>query len=143
MATFFNGAALIGAVMLLFPNFSDAQFGCELNFAHTGNLQSWTVPNGVTTIRLEAAGAEGGYSNDGPCYQGGLGATVAGDFSVSPGETLQIIVAGKGTDDFGTVIGTGGGGATFIARGSNGFSDFVAGNILLIGGGGGGAFLSR
>ncbi len=112
---------LLGVVGWMFgQTTAAAQAGCEVTFAFTGGLQSWTVPPGVTSIRIEAAGAKGGNETVCSfCAQGGLGAKVAGDFAVTPGQTLQIIVAGQGAGD---AFSAAGGGATFVARGSNGFS---------------------
>jgi uncharacterized protein YrzB (UPF0473 family) len=105
----------------------------DITFNATGNLQNWIVPAGVTSIRIEAAGAQGGSANT---QIGGKGAVVAGDFSVTPGTTYQIIVAKQGS----AICG---GGATFIALGTNGYADFTSGNILLIAGGGGGVSINK
>jgi hypothetical protein len=131
-APFLRFALLCGLVLSL--GVASAQSCDQVSFAFTGGLQSWPVPAGVTSIRIEAAGASGGGNDrDAP---GGLGAKVTGSFAVTPGEVLQIIVGGKGEDH---PFSGGGGGGTFIARGFAGFSNFVSANILLIAGGGGGA----
>jgi hypothetical protein len=135
-APFLRFVLLCGLVLRL--GAASAQTGCGVSFAFTGELQSWPVPADVTSIRIEAAGASGG-GND-RFSPGGLGAKVTGTFAVIPGEVLQIIVGGKGEDD---PFSGGGGGGTFIARGGDGFSNFVSANILLIAGGGGGADFGR
>ncbi len=105
-----------------------SQVDCPVIFEATGALQTYTVPAGVTSINIEASGSQGGNGVN----QGGNGATLFGTFPVIPGETLQIIVGDRRANN------SNGGGATFIARGTNGFSDFTPANILLIAGGGGG-----
>ena len=100
-------------------------------FNYTGAIQNWMVPADVYTIRIEASGAQGG-SGDAGNYTGGLGAEVAGEFSVTPGETLNIVVGGAGQNGISSVAG-GGGGGSFAYRGSIGDTG------LLIAAGGGGA----
>ena len=53
-------------------------------FSYTGSQQSFTVPGGVTTITVDAAGAEGGAG--GP----GKGGRTQGDISVTAGATIYI-----------------------------------------------------
>jgi collagen type VII alpha len=70
---------------------------------------TFTVPAGVSSVRVALLGGAGGN-----CYgaNGGQGALLAGDFSVYPGEILSIGVAGEGTDcRNGRAGGQGGGGA--------------------------------
>ncbi len=82
-----------------------------LTFNYTGSIVSWTVPAGVTTIRVEAWGGQGGGN------VGGKGARVRGDFVVTPGETLKIIAAENGyVTNQGQYYGAGGGGGSFIYR---------------------------
>ncbi len=95
------------------------------NNTHTGpygNMQSWTVPSGVTCVTIEVWGAQGGGN------QGGAGARMKGTFTVTPGQVLQILVGQMG--ESGGSRG-GGGGGSFVTDNSN--------NPLIIGGGGGGA----
>jgi ribonuclease G len=58
-------------------------------FAFTGGAQSYTVPCGVTRIRIEAWGSQGG----GPA--GGNGGYVRGELTVSNGQVLQVFVGGR------------------------------------------------
>ena len=115
---------------------------CALNqvFNPTGSLQTWVVPTGVETIKIEASGAEGGSGFTGTEYfTGGKGAVIEGEFSVTPGETLNIVVGEKG-EDGGTkpppnnTVAGGGGGGSFVYRGAIGGS----GLMIAAGGGGGG-----
>jgi len=105
------------------------------SFSYTGTVQLFVVPAGVTTITIEAWGAQGGDGYAAATSPGGLGAYVAGDFAVTPGQTLEIVVGGTGSD--GAVVsssslnGGGGGGGSFV-------NDLATGMPLAIGGGGGG-----
>lgn len=104
-------------------------------FNYTGAEQTYVVPAGVTTMRVEAWGASGAGS-------GGKGGYVAGTLTVTPGETLRIYV---GQDSGGGAGGYNGGGASggAGAGGGGGASDVRQGgaalaNRVLIGAGGGG-----
>lgn len=48
-------------------------------FDYTGTIETYTVPVGVTSISIQAYGAQGGNDN------GGLGAGMYGEFAVVPG----------------------------------------------------------
>ncbi len=101
------------------------QQGDPVVFSYTGSLDSWIVPDGVTSITIEAIGAQGGNSS---YADGGLGALIRGTVDVTPGEELQILVGeqGQGASD-----AAGGGGGSFVTRADN--------TPLVIAGGGGGA----
>jgi hypothetical protein len=74
-----------------------------------GGGHTFTVPAGVSSVRVALLGGAGGN-----CYgaSGGQGALLAGDFSVYPGEIVSIGVATDGTDcRNGRAGGQGGGGA--------------------------------
>jgi hypothetical protein len=106
--------------------------GCAVTFNNTntgtsGTIQNWTVPAGVTSINIEAWGAQGGYGTT--SYTGGLGARMKGTFTVTPGQILKILVGQLGQDWAGYKAG-GGGGGTFVTDNSN--------NPLCIAGGGSG-----
>lgn len=90
-------------------------------FNYSGRIESFTVPAGVTYLRIEAWGAQGGNS-------GGRGARIRGDVTVTPGEVLRILVGGQGTAKHS--YQSGGGGGSFVVRQNN--------NPLIIAGGGGG-----
>ncbi len=113
----------------------------------------WTVPAGVTSIRVVATGASGGQNNSGPVSSAvgtpAGGGTVAATLAVTPGEKLTIVVGGAGAPQTGGYNGGGtgaihsgnryyaggGGGATDVRRGS-----FLTDRILVAGGGGGRSF---
>ncbi|MEI6766479.1 MAG: glycine-rich protein [Bacteroidota bacterium] len=98
---------------------------------NTGLLQSWTVPAQVTKITIEAFGAQGG-SGSGGSLTGGKGARMKGDFNVTPGDVIKILVGQAGGSSGGPHGNeNGGGGGSFVVKQS--------GNVpLLIAGGGGG-----
>lgn len=110
-------------------------------FGYVGGGQNYVVPAGVTRLRVECRGAQGGG------YAGGKGGRVAGDIDVTPGETLAVRVGGQpgglaggfngggngGASVPGGMLAYGGGGATDVRRGVGGLSDRV-----MVGAGGGG-----
>lgn len=56
----------------------------------------WTVPAGVTRIRVDVVGAGGG---GGPQSQVGSGARITGELSVAPGQTVEMIAGAGGSRD--------------------------------------------
>ena len=82
-----------------------------LTFNYTGAVQTYTIPVGVTSVTISAAGAQGG-GNTG----GGLGASMAGVFTVTPGETLYLVVGQQGQLQIGgqSQNSSGGGGGSFV-----------------------------
>lgn len=71
----------------------------SITFVYTGRLQSFTVPSGVYSITVSAVGAGGGPI-DGPSAKlGGYGASITGNFTVTPEETLAVLVGGAGGSD--------------------------------------------
>ncbi|WP_055743046.1 BMQ_0737 family morphogenetic spore coat protein [Brevibacillus choshinensis] len=99
------------------------------NFTFTGGIQSFIVPPTVTSLTIRAVGARGG---DG-LSTGGRGAYIQGDFPVTPGDVLSILVGGAGGGD--DLTAGGGGGGSFVWRTT---SPVDAANILIAAGGGGG-----
>jgi len=100
-------------------------------FSVASGIQSWTVPaNG--TYRINAVGASGGENNGGTFFPGrpGQGATIQGDFVLTKGTVLNLVVGQKGV--YGS-NGSGGGGGSFVYTGSIG----GAGLLIAAGGGGG------
>lgn len=90
-------------------------------------IQTWTVPY-TGNFRIEARGAQGGASTN----AGGLGAVMAGDFALTAGEVLRILVGQMG-DNGGSGPG-GGGGGSFVVRSP--YTSTV--NAILVAGGGSG-----
>jgi hypothetical protein len=95
-----------------------------IDFTFTGSLVTFTVPT-TDSYQILAFGAEGGSSGL-PGGDGGRGAEIGGDFSLTAGETLQIAVGGAGG-------GNGGGGGSFVVGPVNAL-------LVIAGGGGGGGF---
>ena len=96
---------------------------------------SFEVPAGVTEVSAVAIGGGGGAafctgSNASSAGGGGGGGTAWGTFTVTPGETLTVVVGtgGMGGESAGAIAGASGGDST-ISRG---------GTVLLNGGGGAG-----
>ncbi len=114
-------------------------------FSYTGGTQSFTVPIGVTSITVDAYGAQGGSG-------GGLGGRVQATLVVTPGQALQVRVGGQGGNSaLGVVTGgyNGGGssgscGPQYCGSGGGGASDvrtgaFALADRLVVAGGGGGS----
>lgn len=125
-------------------------------FSYTGALQTFVVPDDVTDLTLTVHGAGGGLGigASGALHSvTGKGVTLSGILAVTPGETLNLYVGGKGGDAAPTTAGAagwngggaglyfgtsgaasgGGGGATDIRRGGTA----LANRILVAAGGGG------
>jgi hypothetical protein len=97
-------------------------------FETTLALDTFTVPDNVTSITIEAWGAQGGGGTEGGNgFDGGLGARMKGTFVVTPGQVLTVLVGQKGFSPDG--YRGGGGGGTFVTTGLT---------PLVVAGGGGG-----
>lgn len=83
--------------MSLSPSISLAQ---TFTFNYTGAVQTWVVPAGVTSVNIQAWGAQGGNGANGSGASGGgiggLGAKASGTLAVTPGQILNIYVGGRG-----------------------------------------------
>ena len=95
----------------------------------TNGIQYWTVPTGVSLIRITALGAKGGNVAFGSV--GGSGASMRGDFTVTPGSVLKILVGQVGQNGQNSA---GGGGGTYVTYTNN--------TPLIVAGGGGGGYYS-
>jgi hypothetical protein len=100
-------------------------------FNYSGVVQNFTVPNGVTSITIQAFGAQGGNGYAGA--SGGNGGSVTATIAVAPGDMLYIRVGGQGGTSVGSTGGSGG-----YNGGGNGGSGFLP-MIDLAGSAGGGA----
>ncbi|GAA5140637.1 hypothetical protein GCM10023340_01080 [Nocardioides marinquilinus] len=134
-----------------------------VTFGYTGAERAFTVPAGVTSLHVEAVGAEGGdgtTSEVEPAIgQGGRAARVTADLEVTPGQVLYVRVGGEG-GGFSTATyssgapgwngggtggqtvydqGAGGGGATDIrtCAAADTACDSLASRLLVAAGGGG------
>ena len=125
-------------------------------YTFTGAPDSFVVPECVTTVDIDALGAQGGSSN--ATGAGGYGGRVQARLSVTPGAVLQIRVGGAGVlcsvDNGGGFNGGGvancagtagapstlysatGGGATDIRVSPYGLDD----RVIVVGGGGGAGY---
>ena len=105
------------------------------NFNSTGSIQSLTIPE-TGRYKLEVWGAQGGstYSNDTFHNIGGFGGYSSGEVELQAGQTIYIVVGGKGTD---TVAN---GTARTLTGGYNGGGKaYMAANVNRSSGSGGGA----
>jgi hypothetical protein len=101
-----------------------------VTFLPTGDEQTFTIPDGVTSVHVIAVGGEGGTG--GGCLANcggarGFGALASADLPVTPGEVLYVEVAGNGA------LGDSGGPGGFNGGGAGGAG------LSCNGGGGGGA----
>ena len=107
-----------------------------------GGIQEWTVPR-TGSYRIEAFGAksEWGDRSGSSSYRGGYGARMRGEFTLTEGEIIQILVGQNGVNATHTQntgqpgIGAGGGG-TFVMKTPY---NTTASILVIAGGGGGGA----
>lgn len=122
-------------------------------FDYTGHTQTYTVPAGVSQLKLTLDGASGGMIGSANNTTS-TGAEVSGTLAVTPGEVLTIGAGGVGGiewnnywggwgmkvggDDYsggtgagGSLFSAGGGGATVVTDGS--------GAVVAVAGGGGGS----
>lgn len=96
-------------------------------FLATGSVQTFTVPACVTSITIEAYGAQGGaVTQSAGGAGGGLGAIMIGTFAVTPGQQLFVVAGQRGNSEQYT---SGGGGGSGVSDGTN---------PLIVAGGGGG-----
>ena len=109
----------------------------DTNFFNvTDGIMEWKVPED-NTYRITATGARGGGGSGN--NSGGAGAVMRGDFVLTQGEIIKILIGHQGetgghSQNTGQHIGAGGGG-TFVVRTPYDSNE----SILVIAGGGGGA----
>lgn len=103
----------------------DTAYGGSVTVTVTGGIQSWTVP-ATGTYTITATGAQGASGDSG--FVGGRGAQLSGQFNLTAGQVLQLVVGQQGVGQSSGTNG-GGGGGTFVVS---------AGTPLLVAGGGGG-----
>ncbi len=123
-------------------------------FDFTGDVQTYTIPVGVTSITIEAWGGQGQATtiDDFGSSSGGLGGYATGMLAVTPGDVLNIYVGGEGLEGEGGYNGGGAGGfATAGSGGTTGYGGSGGGasdiridgttltdRVIVAGGGGGG-----
>jgi hypothetical protein len=105
-------------------------------FSYTGAQQTYVVPDGVNEVEIECWGAEGAdRRSDQDWGLPGKGGYVKGTLAVTPGETLNVYVGGKGGTPS-TITGSGGAGGWNGGAAGGGGSSSSGGDAA---GGGGGA----
>lgn len=133
--TLASGATTSGTCSVTFSDGLGQQLVVPIGYAaygYTGSAQTFVVPDGVTLATVFAAGAQGGTgdatgygSTSNPAGTGGL---VSATITVTPSDSLQVNVGGKGGN--GNVAGTSGG--------TGGWNGGGSGTYASVGGGWGG-----
>ncbi|KPK38533.1 MAG: hypothetical protein AMJ69_08220, partial [Gammaproteobacteria bacterium SG8_47] len=106
------------------------------------NATTYVVPTGATTLTVKAWGAGGGGGGNG--QSGGAGGTgggggfARGDITVTPGESLTIVLGGGGNGGGGSRPGGSGGGGSGVTSAGGGTGGAPGDNDAGSGGGGGG-----
>ena len=112
------------------PETRDATRGQEYDFAYSGKIVTWEVPNSGN-YEITGKGASGGDANN---AKGGKGRIITVNVELEQSQVLKILVGQKGGQlSFSTGWCAGGGGGTFIV------DNDTSKPILVCGGGGGGA----
>ena len=106
--------------------FASVSAVAQVTYTYTGSTGTYTVPDGVTSISIEAKGSKG----EDDSAAGGNGATMFGEFDVSPGDILTYYVGGNSAG-----LHAGGDG-TYV-------ENTTTGTLLIVAGGGGGAAYSK
>ncbi len=101
-----------------------------------GQIQTFTVPRGVSEVTIEADGSQGGAVIYDGSSSGGDGARLVSGFAVSAGETLGVLAGGAGETS--KAYGAGGGGGSFVWKGEAP-SEAATGLLIAAAGGGGGS----
>jgi len=110
-----------------------------VTFSYTGANQTWTVPNGVTLVLVEAWGGGGGGGRTSGALSGGGGG--AGGYArlamaVTPGAQYTVLVGGGGAGAFDEAAGPGN--PPHVASSTGGGATGILGGMTADGGGGGG-----
>jgi Glycine rich protein len=141
----------IGAVCVLTGPAVAGAVPQTVSFRFTGTEQTFVVAARVANVHVVAVGGRGGNGLD---ASGGFGAIATADLSVTPGQLLDVEVAGNGTgaasngpgaDGGGfnggggaPAGGGGGGGASDVRTESASAPDALASRLIVAAGGGGG-----
>lgn len=102
---------------------------------------TWTVPAGVTSVKIKAWGGGGGNKGQGSGTSAGGGGYITGILSVTPGSTLSVFVSNTGgsvggiTEDCGIPEGM-----TDISFGGYGAYVYRDTSTYIVSGGGGGSY---
>ena len=129
--TFTNGNSTgtsgptVANLRVLYNTTGNTWINNDAYFSTTNGIQLWTVPQ-TGTYTITARGASSGMANV------GLGASIAGTFTLNRGEIIRILVGQMGGNT--TAFYSGGGGGSFVVR--TPFNSNAS--ILTIAGGAGG-----
>lgn len=120
----------------------------SLTFNYSGSPQTIRIPQNVTSVKIEAYGAQGGNGYSNP---GGNGGYASGNLGVTPGDVLTVYVGGQGQayswstrlsafggGGRGGPAGGDGGGASDVRIGAGTLTD----RVIVAAGGGGAGFQS-
>lgn len=101
---------------LLITQMVKGQIIASQTFSYTGGMISYTVPPICpTTATIEVRGAEGGSLTSNGNYSGGMGAIMIGEFPITGGQVLNIMVGGRGNSE---PSSSGGGGGSGVGVGN-------------------------
>ena len=89
----------------------DVAYGAGVVNITTQGIQEWTVP-ATGSYSIQAIGATGGQTNN--AYEYGTGASMYGEFNLTIGDVILIVVGQQGSDSPGTWEGAGAGGGSFV-----------------------------
>lgn len=106
--------AAAGVITLPTAATVDAASTITNTFGYTGSTQTFTVPDGVTSIEVTLQGAQGGRGggdSQGSPTPGGYQGVVTGTIVVTPGQEITVAVGGGGGTGASSVNNTGGGAA--------------------------------
>jgi hypothetical protein len=142
--TFTNGNSVgrtgptVGNLRLLYNTVGNTWINNDAYFTSVNGIQYWTVPRtGTYTIR--AKGAQGAPAT---ATGGGLGADMQGDFVLTQGQKLQILVGQSGvppSSAFSYGNASPGGGGSFVVLNSGAVTTVANTEVILVAGGGGGS----
>ena len=138
-------ALLTAATVVGGPITTAAAAPVAAEFTTPGGPYMYTVPAGVTSLRVALQGGSGvSFTSPGTPAAGGAGGLITADLPVTAGQTLQVYVAGNGSANVGGANGGGAGGGYPRGGGAGGASDVrttagdLATRLLVAAGGGGG-----
>ncbi len=143
MMKIFRFVAIPAIIGLMILSLAPA-WGQKSIYSYTGTNQSYVIPANVTSISVKLWGAGGACA-------GGSGAFISGLLSVTPGETLTLIVGGGNGVSYRLGERSYGGGGSWrgvsdvLAGGGGGCSVILLGNtqLAVVGAGGAGTYATN
>ncbi|WP_372794912.1 beta strand repeat-containing protein, partial [Lutibacter sp.] len=116
----------------------DAAYGAGVVTINTQGIQEWTVP-ATGNYSIQGFGGQGGKSFTTADSYRGAGANIMGEFSLTAGQVLKIVVGQEGTENTSGNLANGGG------CGGGGSFVWINGQftpLIVAGGGGGGSIIN-